>query len=256
MWANSVNSLVFFPSLIQNLKCTSWSQSMWNEDGGGRHFSYSSSSPGVPQLQPGTEMRSVLLIRQQVSTRLRRLRCDFKKVAECSGTYWRKAPALPWSVQVQAGVEQPEEEWQQSASSWHAPSSGRPWQESHQLRRVEFPNFVVPSMLLFSFLPQSSVDCPVQNNTTFREDGEFSLLPGSINSLVRKSISTADVEWSVRVDTLSSSASLPFVSTLLTFPKPHPVLSSRSAFRINHNHDVMMWGQVKGCWMIRKHFFK
>lgn len=42
-----------------------------------------------------------------------------------------------------------------SGSLWHAPSSGRPWPESHQTRSVEFPNFVVPFMSLLSFLSQT-----------------------------------------------------------------------------------------------------
>lgn len=59
---------------------------------------YSPTSPGVPRLQPGTEMRSALLIRQQARPRWLRLRCDFKRqqsvLARIRGGFERHRPSL------------------------------------------------------------------------------------------------------------------------------------------------------------------
>lgn len=86
-----------------------------------------------------------------------------------------KGAGPPFVWPVQAGMERPEEEWQQSSSPWRAPSSGTPWQDSHQTSRIEFPNFVVHVFVLFFFcLSFKSTVCPMQNNT-FREEGELSL---------------------------------------------------------------------------------
>ncbi len=159
MWANSVNSLVFFPSLIQNLKCMSWSQSMWNKDGGGRYFSYSPQLTWSATAPARNRNEKRVTHTAAVEHPLAPAQVWFQKGSRVFWHVLEKSAGPPLVGPVQAGVEQPEEEWQQSASPWHAPSSGRPWQESHQSRRVEFLNFAVPFMFVFSFLSQSVVDC-------------------------------------------------------------------------------------------------
>ena len=96
--------------------------------------------------------RSLLPIRQQASPLPAPAQVRFSKG---SRLFWhvleeavkKRSGPCP----VQGGVEQPEEEWQRSASHWHAPSSGKPWQDWLQSRCIEFPNFVVPFMSLFYF---------------------------------------------------------------------------------------------------------
>lgn len=190
MWENSVNSLVFCSSLIQNLKCLSWSQSTWNEDWGGRYFPYppltwSATTPARNRNEkraPRTTASKAPLAPAQVW---------FQKATECSGTYsrrlWRRRrPCLGRSSAGRRGAT-----WGRVATIcldltctflWET-LPGLPPIETHRVSKFccAFHVFV-----LFSV---SKVDCPEQNNTAFREQGEFSFSPCSDQSLVRKSIS-------------------------------------------------------------------
>ena len=121
-------------------------------------------------------------------------RCDFSKG---SGVFWhvpekasRKRPPSAqcreaWSNLRRGGNNLPRPDIH--------PSSGRPWQDSHQSRRREFPNFVVPFMSSFYFFFCLGFDISLQNNTSFREEGGifyFPWLDQSSQSLVRESISS------------------------------------------------------------------
>lgn len=100
-------------------------------------------------------MRSVLHIRQQARPRLLRLRRNFKKyqsVPTRTREGFEKVGGHASVGPVQGGVEQPEEERQQSAS---------PCLERLRLpinQDAELTNCVVPVMCSFYFLTQSSVD--------------------------------------------------------------------------------------------------
>lgn len=128
---------------------------MWNKGWGGCDFTYSSSSPGVPQAQP-TEMRSVLHIRQQARPRLLRLRRNFKRyqsVPTRTRGGFEKVGGRASVGSVQGGVEQPEEERQQPAS----PCFERPRQDYHQSGCRVNKLCCACHVFVLCFLSQSSV---------------------------------------------------------------------------------------------------
>lgn len=129
---------------------------MWNKGWGGCDFTYSSSSPGVPQAQPGTEMRSVLHIRQQARPHLLRLRRNFKRyqsVPTRTREGFEKVGGRASVGSVQGGVEQPEEERQQPAS----PCFERPRQDYHQSGCRVNKLCCACHVFVLCFLSQSSV---------------------------------------------------------------------------------------------------
>lgn len=120
MWANSVNSLVFLHSVIRNLKCMQWSQTMWNKYWGRRYFSlfsqltWSATAPARNRNEKRathTTASKLPLAPAQVLFEKKEKRGN-SSILVCTGKGFKKGQNKALVSPVQGGVEQREEEWQ------------------------------------------------------------------------------------------------------------------------------------------------